>query len=379
MNQKMKYLVSCFVSLSAIAAFGQIKIELKEPIGDDFLETPLLSSVSFVPLQVERPTLIAQDMELKYADNQYFVLDHKNFQCIYRFDEEGNLLNTIGGEQNKQTTDNQPMLVNPVKFSINPYLKQAEIYSFEDSEIRRFQFGGKMIDRISMKMNPSDFIRDRSGNYWIYMGWNNSETAFRLLKSDGSGKVIERQMRLITKCTPNEGFSFYDSGNGICLWELLGNETFLITDNQIKKTFLFDFGTYSLPLNYHLMPAQDGMALMNNTGFYTVKKYLENNDFAYFFLNFTKPYQREMIHVIFDKKNKKPYVYNEFSGIGAFDKAQAITPENELLFLVSPRKFAQLFSREGNIVPDLYYDFSQELSSIRVPMVLKLKLTALEE
>jgi len=379
MNQKINYLVFLILSSSIFSVFAQEKIDLKEPLGDDFLETPLVESVSFVPLKVNQPTLIAQDMELKLANEQFFVLDHKNLQCIYRFDSEGNFLNTIGGEQSKQNSENQPLLVNPVKFSINPYLKQAEIYSFEDSEIRRYQFEGKKIDRITMKINPSDFIRDQKGNYWIYLGWNNSETAFRLLKADASGNVFERQMRLITKCTPTEGFSFYDSGNGICLWELFGNETFMIVDNQVKKTFSFDFGAYSLPGSFHLMPAQDGMALINTNGYYTVKKYLENNDFAYFFLNFTKPYQREMIHVIYDKKNKKPHIYNEFAGIGAFDKAQALTNDNELLFLVSPRKFVQLFSREGGFIPDMYYEFSQELAGTRVPVVLKLKLKPLEE
>ncbi len=379
MNRIMRYLNICLFSLTVFSALGQVKIDLREPTGDDFLETSLIESVSFVPLKVDRPTLVAHDMELKVADGHYYVLDHKNLQCIYRFDAEGNFLNTIGGEQSKQKNDNQPLLVNPVKYSINPYLKQAEIYNFEDSEIRRYQFDGKVIDRIAMKINPSDFIRDQKGNYWIYLGWNNSESAFRLLKADGSGKVFERQMRLITKCTPTEGFSFYDSGKGICLWELFGNETFMINENQVKKTYIFDFGAYSLPASFHLMPAQDGMAIMNSNGYYTVKKYLENNDFAYFFLNFTKPYQREMIHIIYDKKNKKSYIYNEFAGIGAFDKAQALTVDNELLFLVSPRKFTQLFSREGSFVPDIFYDFSQELTGVRTPMVLKLKLSPVAE
>lgn len=366
---KNTFVISLLLLFFLPTVHGQVKINLQEPTGDSFTESELFETVEFIPLVLDNGMMITQDMELKYIDGQYFLLDNKFKQCIFRFDSLGNFQNIIGGEQ----------VMNPIKYAINPYLKQAEIYNFEDSEIRRYHFDGKKIDRIPMNMNPADFIRDEKGNYWIYMGWNNKETAFRLIKADKNGNIIERQMRLITQSTPNEGYALYDTRQGICLWELFGNETFFIKDNTIKKTFRFDFGSYGLPQGYHMMPAHEAFLALNANGYFAVKKYIENDHFSYFFLNFIKTDQKELIHIIYDKRISKSYIYTEYAGIGAFDKAQALTDNDELVFLVSGRKIGQLFGHPDAILSDALVGLDEQIGSIRTPVVLKIKLHSFGE
>ncbi len=362
------------IAISLVLMAQPVRIDLPEPVGEDFIGSSLFRSVSFVPLAVEKSAIITHDMELKVAQGQYFVLDNKFLQCVYRFDKDGRFLNTIGGEQRTTQQANQPQLVNPIKYSVDPIQRQVDVYNFENSEIRRYHFDGKRIDRIDININPADFIRERNGGYWFYAGWNNPETAFRLLRADRAGKIVGREKRLITKCTTTEGYSFHDSGKSISHWELLGNVTYRIVNNEVKEAFQFNYGTYALPLMFHQMDAQESFQLINKNGYYSIKKFMENDNFAYFFLNFTSPSLREMIHVIYDKKNKNPYILNELANIGAFDKAQALTDDDELIFFVSPRQIRRVFGRPGAEIPEVFAEVYEKIADVRFPVALSIKL-----
>jgi hypothetical protein len=373
----MRYIIFFFLFVFALRSLGQTAIYIPEPYGDDFIASELIAEVNVVELQLEKYGMITPDMELKVDGDNYFVLDNKFTQRVYRFGSDGALLNTIGGQAKGNSTDDLPVLNNPVKFSIDPFNHQVEIYNFESSLINRFNYEGEINDKFSLNGNFSDFVCDKSGNYWLYLGWNNSESQYRLMKTDRNGKVIDRQMRLISKCTPIEGFSFYSFDRQICFWELLGNKTYAIENSSISTKYVFNFGNYDLPLNYHIMAGDDSYMMINQKGYYTVKKYIENEDFAYFFLNFNRIDQREMLHVIHDKKTNQVFVYAENSAIGAFDKAQAITKDNELLFLVTPRKMRQLMSSGADFIPAPFVGVSDEVRRMRNPIVLKLKLKSL--
>lgn len=322
--------------------------------------------------------MISQDMEMKYYDNNYFILDNKFTQSVYRFDEEGNLLNTITAQDTSSNNTNKLVLTNPAKFNVNHFNKNVELYNFEESSIQRFTYEGNKVDKIKLALNPSDFTRTKEGNYLIYTGWNNKETQYRLLIADRNGKTIDKRLRLVSKCTPTEGYSFYTTAEGTYMWELLGNTTYFISNNNnITEKFIFNYGNKNLLPNYHMLEAYDSYRLINHAGYYTIKKYLENKDFAYFFLNFTGENQKEMYHIIYDKNKKITYSYNENSGIGAFDKAQALTDDNELIFLVAPRKFRQLFSSGIENISPVFDELSEIINKERNPIILKIKLQSI--
>lgn len=356
---------------------AQTRILIPEPYGDNFIESELISEVSYIPLQMEKYGMITADMELKVDGEDYFILDNRNSQCVYHFGADGSLLNTICQEKSKATANNLPVLSNPVKFNLNPFQKEVEIYSFEKSINQRFTYDGKLKSQISFEVNPSDYVRDRDGAYWIYMGWHNSESQFRLLKADANGKVQERKMRLISNSTPTEGFAFYLYQNDLYLWELLGNTVYQVRNNEVTPLYLFDFGTHNLPLNYHMMKADDSFKFINEAGYYTVKKFVGNEQFSYMFLNYTSLEQKEMFHVIHDKQAAQVFVYTENSAIGALDKAQSINNNNELIFLVAPRKVRQLLSGGSEFVPAPFMDIIESLGNERNPVLLKIKLQSM--
>lgn len=372
-----RFLLAIIILLGTLSSKSQVKIQFSRLTDENFIESSLLSELKFTELQLEKTGMIAPDMELKYEDNNYFILDNRFTQCVYRFDEEGALQNTIC-EKIFGDTINKMVLKNPVKFSVNPFLKQVEIYNFESSNVQRFSYDGNYRDKIKFTINPSDFIRDKDGNYFIYTGWNNKESQFRLLQTDYNGNVTDRKMRLVSKCTPTEGMSFYNAQNGICMWELLGNSTYMIKKGNVTESFNFDFGTKSLLPNYHELEASESYQLINHTGYYTIKKYLENDNFAYFFMNFTSSEDKQMIHVIYDKKTKKTYKLLENAKIAAFEKAQALTENNELVFLVSPRKFRQIFNSEDQTSSPVFSEFAEAISSLRNTVVLRIKLQSIE-
>lgn len=372
-----RFLLAIIILLGTLSSKSQVKIQFSRLTDENFIESSLLSELKFTELQLEKTGMIAPDMELKYEDNNYFILDNRFTQCVYRFDEEGALQNTIC-EKIFGDTINKMVLKNPVKFSVNPFLKQVEIYNFESSNVQRFSYDGNYRDKIKFTINPSDFIRDKDGNYFIYTGWNNKESQFRLLQTDYNGNVTDRKMRLVSKCTPTEGMSFYNAQNGICMWELLGNSTYMIKKGNVTESFNFDFGTKSLLPNYHELEASESYQLINHTGYYTIKKYLENDNFAYFFMNFTSSEDKQMIHVIYDKKTKKTYKLLENAKIAAFEKAQALTENNELVFLVSHRKFRQIFNSEDQTSSPVFSEFAEAISSLRNTVVLRIKLQSIE-
>jgi hypothetical protein len=352
----------------------QVEISFIQPITDNFIESELIQEVTFIPLQYEKIGSISPDMELRFEDNNFFILDNKFTQCVYHFNNEGVQLNTICEQKQVATENNLPILNNPVKFNINPYLEQVEIFNFEKSTLQRYSYGGKKIDQIAFSVNPADFTRDSEGNYWIYTGWNNKETQFRLLKTDQNGKIIDKKLRLVSKCAPIEGFAFSNSKNGIHLCELLGNSTYLISGNTITETFFLNYGLKNLSPLFHTMGANESYQLINHNGYYTIKKYLENKDFAYFFVNYISSEERQIFHVIYDKKTKKTYKYSENAAIGAFEKAQALTDDNELIFLVSPRKIRQLSGDSSDILPPLFNELNEFCNTNRNTIIVRIKL-----
>lgn len=376
MNIRIAFFISFL--LTALTGISQVEIPINQPIKINFIESELINGVSYIPLQYEKLGTISPDMELKVDGNNYFILDHKVTQNVYHFNENGELSNIITAQKQVTGENNVPILNNPSKFSINPSLEQVEIFSFENSSLNRFTYSGKKIDQIIFPVNPSDFIRDSKGNYWLYTGWNNKESQFRLILTDKSGKIIDKKMRLVSKCTQIESYAFSSFKNTLYLWELLGNSTYKIENNDIAETFTINYGTRNIAPTFHTMDAYDSYQMLNRNGYYSIKKYLENENYAYFFLNLTSETGKEIFHVIYDKKTGKIYRYFENAAISAFDKAQALTDENELVFLVSPRKIRQLASSSTDTLSNQFDELVDASSTVKNTMIVKIKLTSPE-
>jgi len=364
--------------MSFIPANSQVEISLIQPVNDNFVESELISEITFIPLQYEGYETILPLMELKIDRYNYFILDNKTTQNVYRFDEKGELLDTITAQKKIIGDNSLPVLNNPAKFNINPTLEQVEIFSFENSSLNRFTYTGKKVDQIVFPISPSDFIRDNKGDYWIYTGWNNKESQYRLIHADKNGKVVERLMRKVTKCTPIESNAFSINKNTIFMWELLGNTTFRIKDNQPAETFFFNYGLKNLTEAFHSMEAYDSYQMINRNGYYSIKKYLENDNYAYFFLNYTSESKKELFHIIYDKKNKKIYRYFEDASL-AFDKAQALTENNELIFMVTPRNIKRLSTNKNITISPVFDELIEASSTVKNTMIVKIKLPPSED
>jgi len=375
--KKQVLFISLFL-LIGFKGFAQVQISFSQPITENFIESELIQEVTFVPLQYEKIGSVSPDMELRFEDNNFFILDNKFTQSVYRYNEEGVLINMICEQKQATNENNLPVFNNPVKFSVNPYLEQVEIFNFENSTLKRYSYSGKKIDQIVFSINPADFIRDPEGYYWIYTGWNNKATQFRLLKTDQNGKIIDKKMRLVSKCTPFENFAFSNHKKQIYLCESLGNSTFQISGNAITETFFLDYGIKNLSPLFHTMGANDSYQLLNHNGYYSLKKYLENDHFAYFFVNLISADERQIFHIIYDKKTRKTFRYVENSAIGAFEKAQALTENDELVFLVSPRKVRQLSGNSSDFMPPAFNDLNEACNTIRNTMIVRIKLQSPE-
>jgi hypothetical protein len=368
-----------FFSSVAFVAKAQVEISMLQQVKDNFIESELIGEVSYVQLQYEAFGTIAPDMEVRADGKNFFILDDKTTQSVYRFSENGELLNTITTQKQITGENKLPVLNNPAKFNINPTLEHVEIFSFENSSLNRFTYSGKKIDKIVFPVNPSDFTRDTKGSYWIYTGWNSKESQFRLIETDQNGRIIDKKMRLVTKCTPFVSYSFSHWKNKICMWELLSNTTYRIENNLVAPTFIINYGPRNLTDVFHSMDAYDSYQMLTRNGYYSIKKYLENDNYAYFFLNFTSESKKELFHIIYEKKNKKIHKYYENAAIAAFDKAQVLTDDNELIFLVAPRKIRQLVASESDLLPSQFDDLVEASKTVKNTMIVKIKLASPED
>jgi hypothetical protein len=362
-----------FIVMFAGLVKAQVQIDIPQPYGNSFIESELIEEVSILPLNYKQYGLVRTDMEMKVDGEDYFILDNQNSQCVYHFNNEGELADTICVPKQKSDS-NLPQLNNPAWFSINPYKKQIEIYRFEDSNINRFSYNGKYLGNIELDVTPSDYVRNKNGEYWVYAGWNNNETQYRLIKTNAQGSVTNRELRLVSKCTPTEGFAFFVTPKRILFWELLNNNVYAIENGKISTLYEFNFGAHNLPRDYHMTPAEESFTHINQAGYYSMKKVLENDTFTYFFLNFSNVQQREMFHVLHNKNSGAVHIYTENSSIGAFDKAQYLTDNNELVFLVSPRQVRRLLNSGSAFIPAPFMDVPDEIRKYRNPVLLKIKL-----
>lgn len=377
--KRVSFLILFLISMATMGQVSSpskaISIPMRDPDGDPFLESELIETVSYIDLKIDKFGAVTSDMELDLVDNYYFILDNKFTNTVYRFDPKGTLLGNIGTSiATAGSTSTKPVLNNPAMFNVDPFQKQVEIYNFENSLIERFTYSGKKVDQITINVVPADFVRDKMGSYWLYTGWNNSDTQYRLLRADKNGRIVDRKMRLVSKCMPTLGYSFSQSIDAVYLWELLGNSTYKIEGNEMVETFRFDFGSYTLPPSYHTSDPIESFNGINTKGYFTVRKYLENHNYAYFFLNFLAKDRREMIHVIYEKKTGQFFRYNEDASIAMFDKAQALTENDELIFLVTPRKMRQMIVESGGYMPESFEEVAESVKNYRNPVVLKVKL-----
>jgi hypothetical protein len=67
------------------------------------------------------------------------------------------------------------------------------------------------------------------------------------------------------------------------------------------------------------------------------------------------------------------------ANIGAFDKAHALTADNELIFLVSPRKIRQLFGNVVDEVPEAFMNLTETIGETRASIILKIKLRSVSD
>jgi len=372
----IRVILSSFLLLAGFITDAQVEISMFQPVKNSFIESELISEVSYVPLQYEAFGTIAPDMEVKSDGDNFFILDDKKTQSVYRFSGNGELVNTITTQKQISGDNTLPVLNNPAKFNINPTLEHVEIFSFENSSLNRFTYSGKKIDQIVFPVNPSDFTRDAKGSYWIYTGWNSKESQYRLIQTDQNGKIVDKKMRLVSKCTPFVSYSFSKWKDKILMWELLSNTTYRIENNTVTPTFFINYGPRNLTDAFHSMDAYDSYQMLTRNGYYSIKKYLENDNYAYFFLNFTSESKKEMFHIIYEKKNKKIYKYYENAAIAAFEKAQVLTDDNELIFLVAPRKIRQLVSSDTDLLPSQFDELVEAANTVRNTMIVKVKLAS---
>ena len=373
MRMQIFFWLTAMNLLVVTPVFSQINIQMIQQIQDNFIESDLINEVSYIALQYERIETIKPDMELKTDGDNYFILDSKQTQNVYRYNALGELLNTITTQKQATGSADMPVLNNPVKFNINPYKDHVEIFNFENSSLSRFSYDGKKIDQIIFPLSPSDFIRDSKGDYWIYTGWNNKESQFRIIHTDQSGKVIDKHLRLITKCTPFESYAFSSFKNTVYFWELIGNSVYKIENSALNETFRFNYGPKTITDAFHSMNAYDSYQMINRNGFYSIKKYLENERLAYFFLNFNTETSKENFHLIYDKKNSKLFKYREDAAAG-LDKAQALTENDELIFLAAPRNLKRILTNPDYVIPESFTELAEESGAMKNVMILKVKI-----
>jgi len=279
--------------------FDSIKTTTPEEIFD-------LTDVTVIPLETSKAFLISDNVRLKISDKNIFILDLSSKQ-MFRFNEEGHFLNTIGsiGEGPKE-------YLHPVDFIIDTIKKSVEILeNIPSAFVKRYNYDGSFISEFKFDFSAISFIKDKSSNYYFYCGINDYSGDKYRVKYTDSTKIYAELFKNTGK--PGIGYFpydidiFSDNRNGIFFKEHFFSSIYLLDKDSVRKIIEFDFGEHSFyPEDLaKIESTAKFLSTLTEKGFYGFMSLLSYNDTFLFNLIFQSNNGVKIYYLLYDSGNNK--------------------------------------------------------------------------
>ncbi len=278
------------------------KPNLKEPVASQ----QLFKSVQIVSLETNDKLLMAGASQVKFFEDQYFVLD-RQIQKLFVFDLQGNFKYQIGTEG-----DGPGEYRKIVDFDIDEVSKKLYMYCPEQLAIQVYTTSGEHIERIKLDFYSSRFSLLGNDKLAFYTNYNPSDVSGynNVLITDMKGKVLKKYFPYPKSIEMSIGFSgmFVGKGDSGFFANAFSDNLQLINliTGEIDQSIKFDFDGKEWSFGFDFaklyQPGSIDFSFLNTSFFY-------NDHFLFQGIM----HERRNRHLIYNRKNGHAFNQNDVS------------------------------------------------------------------
>jgi len=203
---------------------------------EDYFE---LEKMTYVFFDDDNSLFLSDDLQLEFTGKYFFILD-KGYAQLYRFDNNGALINKIG-----RSGQGPAEYYNPGFFSVDTQNEAVDILSDNGSTIMTFNFEGDYLKKFSTPFIVTSFDRLNSNLYFYYSGYFNSPNFHRLHRAD-TIQILESYLPLKTQAFDMIEMNFTPKADYGYFRETFFPSVYKYDKNGIEEFLKLDFGNYEI-------------------------------------------------------------------------------------------------------------------------------------
>lgn len=344
--------------------------------GDGLLRSDLIRTVEIIPLQTLDSALLGTDPELIVDGTEYYLVDRNGSLEILRYDSIGRFLNRIGyrgkGPQEYLKISN---------VYVDPNTGNLSVFSSVDSKVCTYRKTGECVSCRKVGHRFQQGIPDEEGNLWLYLGYRNGTSDYRILKVDPQDRVIERWLDATPNVMPmEEMYSVFipTVDNRLWLRESFDNRIGMLTETGVSPVYKFDFGACNVPQAYYTQSSpMEAATILMQQPFTVLDRMLESRNYVVVQAHVQRPDKAPIL--IYGLKHKGGDSWQWFNfedpaenrSVGT-NSIRGLTENDELICLVDPIRLLEMPQEDRAVFvnPDALSDLQEESN----PVILKCRL-----
>jgi hypothetical protein len=221
------------------ASGDYLTVHAENIIPDDNSYMPIsgfVENIDIIPLEFNDSCILGETGKIVIHDDNIFIIERRRPKTVYRFDMQGNFLNTIGvyGQGPEEFLELHD-------FSINE--DENKIYLLDNMKCSIFcyNFDGKFIEKININQGGLQF-EYFNGLFYIYV--DNPEKlrlySLAVLNINGELERVYFPSRLYPvnmSCT-----SFVKTKDSLFFYKSMNDTIYSLSGTELKYNYYFDFG-----------------------------------------------------------------------------------------------------------------------------------------
>jgi hypothetical protein len=213
-----------------------VKVEnLKLGQDKEITLSEFVNHIDIIPLEFNDSCILKEIRKVVAFDKNLFIIEDHHPERVYRFDAQGNFLNSIG--EKGQGPDE---IIELQDFSLNE--KEQLIYLLDNARktILCYNFEGQLIEKI--KVNPADRLEYKDGLFYLFRDEPRIEDLYSLIIRDKKGEFINAFLpsHRYPICLSSQAFT--KTKDKLFLIKPMNDTIYSLEGAELKYAYYFDFG-----------------------------------------------------------------------------------------------------------------------------------------
>lgn len=282
-----------------------------------------------IQLETTGESLIGGLMTVGY-DIDFFIYSREHTQEVLRFDKEGKFLNRIGqvGSGPDEYAELLDLSVDPVTNTINMLTANG---------LFKYNYHGDFVNKNKLPYPAFSCYYDPAGNFWFYSGNSKTVNPHKLMKHDPTMNPSDQYLEADMDVLPWGENNLHKGEECITFHESFDSKVYQITDGKLKNTFTLDFGELELDKKQIPNDPFSFIAYIRENNYAVVRNYLENKDYAYFYIAENRAQQSpSTYHWFINKRSSQEIIIKQDEDLDPetyFNSPQFIDKDNMLYFI----------------------------------------------